>query len=98
MAFRHVVTKRLNKLRIVIPLNRRLVVDKFTVYVHKQKQMSSWLCKLLVNQKEIVIFNVCLPVTASRAPKHLTKDKTNAIPRYPVREKIIAKPYVRPGC
>jgi hypothetical protein len=37
-------------------------------------------------------------VTASRAPKHLTKDKTNAIPRYPVRENITARPYVLDGC
>jgi hypothetical protein len=33
-----------------------------------------------------------LPVTASNAPKHLTKDKTKAIPRYPVRENITASP------
>ena len=39
----------------------------------------------------------CIPVTASNAPKHLTNDKTNAIPRYPVMENNTDKPYTWNG-
>ena len=39
----------------------------------------------------------CIPVTASNAPKHLTNDKTNAIPRYPIMENNTDKPYTWNG-
>ena len=39
----------------------------------------------------------CIPVTASNALKHLTNDKTNAIPRYPVMENNTDKPYTWNG-
>ena len=88
------INQRVDSLHIIIICRWPLVIFYyFSYFIFSDHSFPSLTSSLHLSKK----VSKCIPVTASNALKHLTNDKTNAIPRYPVMENNTDKPYTWNG-